>query len=438
MGSLFVLLLLAYSCSNPAPQCLVDSNVRITELKIDTNASPCQADCECNNLRYEGLCIKGKCTAVKRSACSLAKGEEAACVRNAKLGRCDGARICQPPYLKEKLWGDCICPTQGESLDEKTPQDKQFEKSPLEQVLAEKNQENPKIHEESNLTETTVEPIREVGERLPEETSPIDAGPEVSPVPEKLIEKGLVCSVGEQKCVGNDLHTCKSDMSGWDIKPCGRKATCVGKTCRAFSADLLLHWKLDETTGKKANDSSGHQRHGIIGSAVKLDLSGKIGKAFGLNGSDDSRVIYNSRTAFLLANSGYTAMLWVKSKAKFGPLLSNGDPAKDGQSGWSIEISNGTLKLLHKGKDNTGTTDISDDKWHHLAVSRTSGGQVTLYIDGKVESTGKEKDKPPAIKRLELGRRNQGKQLFLAGLVDDVRLYNRAMTKNEIVSIMSP
>ena len=74
---------------------------------------------------------------------------------------------------------------------------------------------------------------------------------------------------------------------------------------------------------------------------------------------------------------------------------------------------------------------IQDNKWHY--VSGTWDGKViSLYIDGELETSGKCDGK---LKRsnqsVHIGSRLASER-FLTGVVDEVRIYNRALTQAEI------
>jgi len=86
-------------------------------LDIDPQGSACKSKCECNNQRYEGDCISGRCQSKKRESC-LKEGEKRVCVTDnqSSKGCSTGLQICKDQGLKNNYWGDCksVAPTKDE------------------------------------------------------------------------------------------------------------------------------------------------------------------------------------------------------------------------------------------------------------------------------------------------------------------------------------
>ncbi len=91
------------------------------------------------------------------------------------------------------------------------------------------------------------------------------------------------------------------------------------------------------------------------------------------------------------------------------------------------------------GYVNVDTTKAYNDKqWHHFALQR-SGGTVTLYIDGAkaASASGLQNSVSPGRPfQIHLGQRLDG-QFRLKGALDEVRLYNRALSASEISGLHS-
>jgi len=105
----FVILLFFISCLQACSgnaKCTGD----IGPLKINPNNSQCTQKCECNNQRYTGDCIQGKCNSQERATCT-AKGKITICVNH--ITKCQGRDICQDKGLTAKYLGDCKCEEEG-------------------------------------------------------------------------------------------------------------------------------------------------------------------------------------------------------------------------------------------------------------------------------------------------------------------------------------
>lgn len=195
--------------------------------------------------------------------------------------------------------------------------------------------------------------------------------------------------------------------------------------------NLILHWKFDEESGSVAKDSSGKGHDGTIHNAVRLNVAGRDGKAFQFDGTSES---YVSVVASLLpAESAYTASFWLKTAKKQVPLLSNGQPTKDDVQGWSVEIyGKNEIALLQQGRGTNGAKVVTDDKWHFIVVTRDTSGQVSIYVDGSEDISRKESQVPALFPGLEVGRRSSATSYFYTGLIDDVRLYDVALSSTKV------
>ena len=101
---LLLLLVFGMEACLSAPLC--NENTKVGTLTINPHESPCSFHCECNNLRYTGVCSKNFCNSIARESCT-SQGQEDVCVSH--HAKCQGRRKCFPGYLSESLWGDCVC-----------------------------------------------------------------------------------------------------------------------------------------------------------------------------------------------------------------------------------------------------------------------------------------------------------------------------------------
>ena len=92
-----------------------------------------------------------------------------------------------------------------------------------------------------------------------------------------------------------------------------------------------------------------------------------------------------------------------------------------------------------------GTTPVNDGKWRHLVATRDSGGGVSLYLDGKLEPVGKigfggsadrtGMDDVTTHDPLLIGRHGWKDEAFYTGELDEIRIYNRALSEKEVVRL---
>ena len=164
---------------------------------------------------------------------------------------------------------------------------------------------------------------------------------------------------------------------------------------RAYADEVMAdspaaYWKLDETSGTTAADSSGNGNNGTYGGGVTLNQSPLIvsGKAIVATANSQPAVAGPN----IAASTALAAEIWLKlaapaaNRAVFGKYASGSWPV------WSVEIaSDGKLAAgLYLGNSPTGrvvvTTpaSIADNQRHKIGVSWDKAGdqKVHLYVDG--------------------------------------------------------
>jgi hypothetical protein len=85
-----------------------------------------------------------------------------------------------------------------------------------------------------------------------------------------------------------------------------------------------------------------------------------------------------------------------------------------------------------------GETILTGDRWHHIAAVY-DGTSVIIYVDGREDA---QKPASGQIAETEqalcIGENAEKPGRFLKGLVDDVRIYNRALRPEEIKTLVGP
>ncbi len=190
----------------------------------------------------------------------------------------------------------------------------------------------------------------------------------------------------------------------------------------------MAYWKLDETEGDIAYDSAADNDAVVFGDAVWQPAGGQIDGALQFDGIDD----YVS-TPFILdpADGAFSVFTWIKDGGPGQVIISQtgganwllADPA-EGKLMTELQVTGrSSLPLMSESV-------ITDGHWHRIGFV-WDGSYRTLYIDG----TEVAKDTQPqayleaAYGGLYFGA---GKDLdpasFFSGLIDDVRIYDRAIT----------
>ncbi len=205
---------------------------------------------------------------------------------------------------------------------------------------------------------------------------------------------------------------------------------------------LVGHWKLDDVAWGSTPDSSGKGSDGRISGNPK-PVPGKIEGALELDGAGDFVSVAHqpSLNAYPL-----TASAWFRTTSTFGGHTAVVNKYKAGSMiGWQIHCFQGAVRAWYfkdrgshawDGRDGIGGGRVNDGAWHHAAfVVDASGGR--LYLDGVsiADRAWTGTPGPPATTEdLSLGRYPGDAPLF-KGAVDDVRIYNRALSAPEVEAL---
>ena len=181
----------------------------------------------------------------------------------------------------------------------------------------------------------------------------------------------------------------------------------------------------------------------VLGGAQETE--GVDGGALEFDGADDAvRLPY--RDGLPLGTKDFTASLWFRYSATTGeqPLLwmggigtgqpqvwLRGEPASNRIQGL-ITVRNGATAPQSAAVRTSGA--YNDGQWHHLALRR-GGGRLTLFIDGTQLSTA---DVPGSVSRnspfgVHIGQRMDSRAFF-TGAIDDVHVWDRALSDEEITA----
>ncbi|MCP4260661.1 MAG: LamG domain-containing protein [Planctomycetes bacterium] len=207
-------------------------------------------------------------------------------------------------------------------------------------------------------------------------------------------------------------------------------------------ADLIGYWKFDETSGTVAADSEGGDNDGTLFGDQVGWAGGKSGGALSHGGLLDAGVEFP--TTGMSATAGTVAM-W--------GLLADPQPAQTkylfGHT--TIPVWNNRVQLYMNDGDNlldiglgdshTRDTDIVElpmEEWFHVALTWDSGNYV-VYLNGEEISSGAYTglaELHPVANIGNDGDLSAGPHEAFAGLLDEVQLYDNALSAVEILSAM--
>jgi PKD repeat protein/glucose/arabinose dehydrogenase len=202
---------------------------------------------------------------------------------------------------------------------------------------------------------------------------------------------------------------------------------------------LVGAWGFNEASGGQAVDASGRANHGTLSGAART-ASGRFGGALTFDGLDDWVTVADA--ASLDLTTGMTMEAWVNPSA----LGSNWrtaviKEAPPGALAYALYASEGTPRA--SGHVNTGTeSDVRSpaaiplNSWTHLTTTY-DGSTLRLYVGGLLVTS---KAVTGALVTSTGALRFGGNAIWnewFQGRIDEVRIYNRALSAAEVASDMS-
>ena len=205
---------------------------------------------------------------------------------------------------------------------------------------------------------------------------------------------------------------------------------------------FVAHWALDETEGDIAYDSAGKNEANVIGGPLWRPDGGIVDGAIELDGIDDY-----VETGFILdpTDGTFSVLAWIKGGAPGHVIISQLDGTGTSETWLCTDTTNGNLMTClvpqkigrNYPQPLISESIICDGQWHHIGFV-WDGSYRALYVDGiaVAKDTNAQNPLKSATGGLYIGAsKDFDVGTFFSGLIDDVRIYNQALTVNEIEAI---
>jgi hypothetical protein len=195
-------------------------------------------------------------------------------------------------------------------------------------------------------------------------------------------------------------------------------------------------WRFDDASGAAAADSSKNGRNGTLQGGLTFDKDsapGRMGKALKLDGKEGFVQITGYKG--IVGTSPRTVAAWIKTKAAGGEVMSWG--LRDFGKMWTFCFIRGRIGVTPRGGYLYMLAGASDDAWHHVAAVVEEAARPNLHDNVKLYKDG-EPAKIDDIGLLDLWPVDTGSGQDVRigwkfnGLIDDVRIYDRALSEDEI------
>ncbi len=201
---------------------------------------------------------------------------------------------------------------------------------------------------------------------------------------------------------------------------------------------LIAHYPLDGN----AYDLSVYSHHGTVSEALPAtDRFGHADGAYYFDGLNDCIVVPDADHLDIQDGEPFSVSLWLKHD---GPNVGeyflskyNGSPGSTGAYAFGTGSAGDAYSWFYfageGGLENRGAIDLNSDIWHHYVAVYKPGEDVMLYVDGQVDISNTTTFAGNTNNTLDLHLGcGANKRQFYKGYMDDVRIYKRALTTDEI------
>ena len=229
----------------------------------------------------------------------------------------------------------------------------------------------------------------------------------------------------------------------------------VRSECRP--GGLEGYWKVDETSGTVAADSSGHGHNATLINGASWTAGGPFEGAIAFNGTNQYLSVPDTGDASLEYTGGaltLSAWVYVNATDTTGGYLLSKAWNSSGQYNYRLSLtSTRTVSFTLQGATSstlTTTGSLSAAAWHHVAATVDAAGAMKIYVDGVMVRSGTHTitNWTPANgdlnKALAIGTLypyGSGSWSYpthaLDGKLDDVRLYRRTLSAEEVQAAMA-
>jgi hypothetical protein len=203
-----------------------------------------------------------------------------------------------------------------------------------------------------------------------------------------------------------------------------------------YDPGAVAYWPFNEGSGFVAIDQTSNKNDGTIYGASYSN--GKFGKALSFDGVDD-HVDVSDSTSLKITGNQITIEAWIKINSYANSETQVICKGEDDNWIWGISVRDtGSIRLLVYSNNNDyfdSNTVLSLNKWFYVVV-RYNGTHKTIFIDAKKEgekaATGNIIERAND-KSIYIGDRvGSMYDLFFDGIIDDLAIYNRALSIQEI------
>ena len=210
-----------------------------------------------------------------------------------------------------------------------------------------------------------------------------------------------------------------------------------------YNDDPDLYWRLGETTGSAALDSSPYGNDADYFGTITKNVAGVVtaDRAAQFNPTNGTNGVVASRAQFTNP-SVYTEEAWVKTTStRGGKIIGFGNQRSANSSNYDRHVylqDDGRVVFgVYTTQANTITSPnpVNNGQWHHIVATQAAEG-MKLYVDGVLASSNTEAGSQSYVGYWRVGGDVTwgSTSNYLNGTIDEVAVYSRALTAQQVAN----
>jgi hypothetical protein len=200
---------------------------------------------------------------------------------------------------------------------------------------------------------------------------------------------------------------------------------------------LVLSLHFNEGSGTIAYDSSGNNNNGNLVNGPSW-VDGKFGKALSFNGVNQ-KVSIPETPSLRFGSGNFAITVWMKSNVSQRQWMVSHYAGSN--PGWGCGVADTSGKADFFTRSSAGTTEVissrvvTDGQWHFVVCQRV-GNEFRIYIDGVLDASQTfAHTSVDNTASLAIGEEANYNRQWFNGIIDEVRIYKRALIDAEIQAL---
>jgi hypothetical protein len=210
---------------------------------------------------------------------------------------------------------------------------------------------------------------------------------------------------------------------------------------------LIAYWPFNERRSEQANDVAGpfgERLHGEIEGNVTTDVRGiSSSGAYRFNNAEAAVNVTNDTDLNPADTGNMTLSAWVKREGS-SPDEFQTIAAKGKDNGYQVHLQNGRPTFEKgSGAEAQANMVLNEGEWYHIAAvyNSTASDELKVYVNARSDPSWEGSDTIAAAPGDNFGigknvnRTADPDDRYFDGVIDEVRLYDRALSQNEITEL---